>query len=48
MFAELQGSFTSLYEAVRGEGEGVSTDEKEALIQKAMGVDRINPEAKNE
>jgi hypothetical protein len=41
MFAELQGSFTSLYEAVRGEGEGVSTIDKEALIDKAMEAGRI-------
>jgi hypothetical protein len=42
MFAELQGSFNNLYEAVRGEGEGVSTEDKEDAIQRAMDRGR-NP-----
>ena len=44
MFAALQGSFNNLYEAVRGEGAGVSTVDKEALIKKAMDVGRNNTE----
>ena len=48
MYSALQGSFLALYEAVRGEGEGVSTEDKEDAIQRAMDRGRINPEAKNE
>jgi len=40
MYSALQGSFLALYEAVRGEGEGASTEDKEDAIQKAMDVGR--------